>query len=100
MNSGVTRMSLQHHDTPGSPEGPIGWSIYVLALATSGLICGGLAPMELLPALSGGAWFSAALVLSTTTALMVNFVRPRYGDQKGRWRAFYDFLLRQLPPPD
>jgi hypothetical protein len=28
----------------------------------------------------------------------VNLVRPRYAT--GRWRAFYDFLLRQLPPPD
>jgi hypothetical protein len=30
----------------------------------------------------------------------VNLVRPNYEKSAGRWRSFYDFLLKQLPPPD
>ncbi len=64
------------------------------------LACAALAPWCLLPMLSGGAWFLVAIALGGATALVVNLLRPRYEDAVGRWRAFYDFLLRQMPPPD
>jgi hypothetical protein len=63
----------------------------------SGLGCA--RPM-ILPILSGGAWFWVALVLGGVIAVVVNLIRPRYETTVGRWRAFYDCLLRQLPPPD
>ena len=93
-------MSVESPDVPEPPNGRISWSIYALALATSFLICGTLAPFKRFPFLSGGNWFWIALILGGVTALLVNFVRPRYESTVGRWRASYDFLLRQLPPPD
>jgi len=93
-------MRTEHPDTPEPPNRRIGWSISVLALAVPCLLCGVLAPLGLLPFLSGGSWFWVALIFGGAIALVVNLVRPRYESTAGRWRAFYDFLLRQLPPPD
>ena len=93
-------MHVEHPDTPEPQNRRVGWSIYVLAMAVSCLICGGFAPWGLFPALSGGAWFWIAGVLGGATALVVNLVRPRYERAVGKWRSFYDFLLKQMPPPD
>jgi hypothetical protein len=93
-------MSAQLPDTPEPPNGRITWSIYALALAASALISGAFAPFGLLPFLSGGAWFWIALAFGAVLAVIVNCIRPRYESTTGRWRAFYDFLLRQLPPPE
>jgi len=91
-------MHVEHPDTPEGPDPRISWSICVLVMAGFCLICGALAPSGLF--LSGGAWFFIALVLGGATALIVNRVRPRYERTVGRWRSFYDFLLKQMPPPD
>jgi len=93
-------MPTQLPDTPEPPNGRFSWSFYALALAVSALVCGALAPFRLVPILSGGGWFWFALVFGAVLAVTVNLVRPRYESTSGRWRAFYDFLLRQLPPPD
>jgi hypothetical protein len=93
-------MSAEHPDTPEPPNPRVGWSIYMLSLAASCLICGVLAPFRLFPFISGGRWFWVAIGFGCVLALVVNLFRPRYETTTGRWRAFYDFLLKQLPPPD
>jgi hypothetical protein len=40
------------------------------------------------------------LVSGAVMALVVNLVRPRYERTAGRWRSLYDFLLKQMSPPD
>jgi hypothetical protein len=76
------------------------WSIYLLTTVGFGLICGAVALWRLFPVLSGGAWFLIAIVLGGLTALIANMVRPRYEGTAGRWRSFYNFLLRQVSPLD
>jgi hypothetical protein len=93
-------MSVKHPDIPEPPNRRIGWSIYMLSLVVSGLVCGVLAPFRLSPFLSGGMWFWVAVGFGFAAALVVNLIRPRYESAVGRWRAFYDFLLKQLPPPE
>ena len=87
-------------DHPGPPNSWISLSIYVLIIAVFCLIGGVLAQFRILPFLSGRGCFWVALSIGCVTALVVNFLRPRYERARGRWRAFYDFLLKQLPPPD
>lgn len=93
-------MRAEQPDTPEPPDRRISWSIYLLVTAGFAVIFGGLAPMGLFPVLSGGAGFWVALFLGGATGLVVNLVRPRYERTAGKWRAFYDFLLKQVPPPD
>lgn len=78
----------------------ISWSIYTLTVAVSCLVFGVLAPSSALPPLGGREWFGIALLIVAITGLVINFVRPRYENTAGPWKAFYDFLLRQLPRPD
>ena len=93
-------MAAQLPEILESPNGRISWSIYALALAVSCMVCGALAPFRALPFLSGGTWLWVALAFGAVLAVIVNLVRPRYEITTGRWRAFYDFLLRQMPPPE
>jgi hypothetical protein len=93
-------MRAEQPDTPEPPDRRISWSIYLLVTAGFGVILGGLAPWGVLPVLFGGAWFWVALLLGGAGGRVVNLVHPRYERTAGRWRAFYDFLLKQLPPPD
>jgi hypothetical protein len=93
-------MSVKHPDTPEPPNSRISWSIYVLILACFCLIGGLLAPFGLFHFLSGRACFWVALGFGCVTALVVNLLRPRYDSATGRWRVIYDYLLKQLPPPD
>jgi len=93
-------MQVEPPDAPEPPDRRISWSIYVLVMAGFCLIGGGLAPLELFPALFGGAWFCIMLVSGAVMALVVNLVRPRYEGTAGRWRSLYDFLLKQMSPPD
>jgi len=69
-------------------------------MIASCLVCAALAPWGLFSAMSGGAWFWVAIALGGATTLLVNLLRPRYENSVGKWRSFYDFLLRQMPPPD
>jgi len=93
-------MSTKHSDVPEPPNRRIGWSIYMLSVFVSGLICGALALFRNFAFLSGGMWFGVAIIFGCVIAIVVNLVRPRYESTSGWWRAFYDFLPRQLPPPD
>lgn len=93
-------MRTDHQETPEPPNRRVGWSIYGAAVIASCLICAALAPWGLFPLLSGGAWSWVAVAFGVVIALIVNLVRPRYETAVGKWRAFYDFLLRQMPPPD
>jgi hypothetical protein len=85
---------------PEPPNRRVGWSIYFHSLVFACLICGLLAPFRLVPFVSGKSWFFVAIGLGCVSAVVVNFLRPRYESATGRWRAFYDYLLKQLPPPD
>jgi hypothetical protein len=93
-------MSVKQPDIPEPPNSRLGWSIYFLSVAVSCFICGVLAPFHLVPFLAGGMWFWVAIAFGCLLAVVVNFFRPRYEAATGRWRAFYEFLLKQLPPPD
>ena len=93
-------MDAKHPDLPEPPNRRVGWSIYMVSLAASCLVCVILAPFQLLPFLAGGMWFWVAIGFGCVLAVVVNLLRPRYETATGRWRAFYDYLLKQLPPPD
>ena len=62
------------------------------------MIIGVLVQFGVLPFLAGDAWFWFAFVSGGVTAIAANLVRPRYESTAGRWRAFYDFLLKQSSP--
>ncbi len=54
----------------------IGWSIYMLSVFVSGLICGALALFRHFTFLSGGMWFGVAIIFGCVIAIVVNLVRP------------------------
>lgn len=85
---------------PEPANSRIGWSIYFLSVVVACFICGLLVPFRLVPFVSGKSCFFVAIGLGCVFAVAVNLFRPRYESATGRWRAFYDFLLKQLPPPD
>jgi hypothetical protein len=88
----------ENPDTPERSDRKISWSIF-LALSVSFCAVGFvLQPWGLFPALPHGGLFWLSLGFGAAAGFILNLVRPRYST--GRWRAFYDFLLRQLPPPD
>ena len=43
---------------------------------------------------------AVAIALGCVLAFVVNLLGTRYETTTGRWKTFYNFLLRQLPPPD
>lgn len=98
----VVRLHMcdEHQEPPEPTNRRVGWSIYGASMLAACLVCAGLAPWGLIPVLSGGAWFGVAIALGAATALALNLLRPRYENAVGKWRSFYDFLLRQMPPPD
>jgi hypothetical protein len=83
-----------------TPDHRINWSIYVLVLAPSALIGGLLAPANFMPMIPAHIWPWFVLGFGCFIAFILNILRPRYQETTGRWRKFYDFLLRQLPPSD
>jgi hypothetical protein len=87
-------MSVEHPDTPEHPDGRITWSVYLATLAAFCLVGGGAT------LLLGPLAFGVALFLGAVTGFVVNLVRPRYDGAVGSWRTIYDFLLKQMPPPD
>ena len=91
-------MPVDHPDPPEPPDRKINWSVYFLTGAAFCLVGGGLAPFVHLP--GRGTWFCVALFLGAVTGFVLNLVRPHYDKAVGRWRSFYDLLLRQVPPPD
>ena len=94
-------MSAKRLDTSDPLDRQISWSIYMLAVVIFGLLGAGVATSDVLPIYSvGDAWFWTALALGGATALVINRTRPKYEKAGGRWRSFYDFLLRQMRPPD
>jgi hypothetical protein len=93
-------MRDEEPEHPEAPDRRINWSIYVIVMGSSCLLGGLLAPMRILPVMSGGWGFALAVALGVVVGAVVNCARPRYGSSKGRLRSFYDFLLRQMSPPD
>jgi hypothetical protein len=96
----TVRLQVNHqrlHVEP--PNRRISWSITLLAMFPSFLVFGLLAP-RLLLITSGLGIFLIAFIFGTIGGLVVNSLRPPYQSCSHRWRRFYDFLLRQLPPPD
>jgi hypothetical protein len=89
----------QRHEAE-SPDRRISWSIALLAGFLSCLIFGLLASSRLLAITSALGIFLIALISGVGVALVVNLLRPPYETCPQHWRAFYDFLLRQLPSPD
>jgi predicted exporter len=83
-----------------SPNRRISWSITLLSSFLSCLIFGLFASSRLLAITSGLGVFLIAVISGVVLALVVNLLRPSYESCPQRWRAFYDFLLRQVPPPD
>ena len=104
--SGAARVSLSVRlhmppELPNLPEPPdrrISWSVYVLIGAPICFVGGGVAVWLRLP--GGGRWFFVAVFLGAVAGFVLNRVRSRYDSALGRWRSFYEFLLRQMPPPD
>ena len=91
-----------HNEPSESPEPPdrsINWSIYVLVAGVTCLVGGGAAPALHLPG-RGSLWFGLAVLVGGVIGFVVNLLRPRYDKAAGRWKSFYDFLLRQMSPPD
>ena len=93
-------MRADHPKAPTPADRRISWSIYLLMSVSFCAALLVLEPWGFLPALPGGAIFWIALAVGGVTGFVVNLVRPRYEISARGWRAFYDFLLKQLPPPD
>jgi hypothetical protein len=94
------KMSKRAPEESEPPDKRINWSIWVLVTAGFALVGGLAAPLRLWPAIPGKAWFWIALVSGGAIGLVVNLARPNYESSTGKWRSFYDFLLRQMPPPN
>ncbi len=92
------RMPDELPNVPEPPDRRISWSVYVLVGAPICLVGGGVAVWLRLP--GGGRCFLVAVFLGAVAGFVLNHVRPPYGRAVGRWRSFYEFLLRQMPPPD
>jgi len=91
-------MRTENPDKKEQPDSRISWSIYLLAAVSLIVIGLALGSFGLFPALPHGGLFWLSLGFGAAAGFILNLIRPRYST--GRWRAFYDFLLRQLPPPD
>jgi hypothetical protein len=91
-------MHTDNSQTPEQPDRKISWSIYLALSVSFCMICFVLQPWGLFPVLPGGGLYWLSLGFGAAAGFIVNLVRPRYST--GRWRAFYGFLLKQLPPPD
>ena len=92
-------MRAGHQETSKPSDRRLSWSISLVAALGFLVVFLLLDAWELLPALPiDGFWIS--LGFGGLAGLVVNLLRPRYAITSGRWRAFYDFMLRQLPPPD
>ncbi len=89
----------QRRDDAESPNRRISWSITILAMFPLCLTFGLLAP-RLLPLTSTLGIFLITVISGLLAALVVNLLRRPYETCPHHWRVFYDFLLRQLPPPD
>ena len=85
---------------PEPPNKRVGWSIYFASVVVSSIFCGLLAPFRVFPLISGRSWFFLAIGLGCALAITLNLLRPHYDRAGARWGAFYDYLLRQLTPPD
>ncbi len=69
-------------------------------MAPIALVAGVLAPLSRGFIVPGKAFFWIALAVGGIAAIVVNCVRPKYENARGRWRSFYGFYLRQMPPPE
>jgi len=87
-------MSLERPDIPERPDRRISWSVFMAIGAVFALAGGAAAPFI------GPLSFGLAICLAAVTGFVVNRVRPHYDIAVGRWRSLYDFLLKQMPPPD
>lgn len=81
------------------PDRRINLSITLISSLLSCLILR-LFASRLLAITSALGIFLIAAIAGVVIALVVNLLRPPYESCSKRWRPFYDFLLRQLPPPD
>lgn len=70
-------MDAKHPDLPEPPNRRVDWSIYLVSVAVSGLVCGILAPFHLLPFLADGMRFGVAIGFGCVLAVIVNLLRPR-----------------------
>ena len=89
----------QQRDGAESPNRRLSRPITLLVMFPSCLVFGLLAS-RLLPLASTLSIFFVAVVSGRVASYVVNLVRPPYETCPHHWRAFYDFLLRQLSPPD
>ena len=80
---------------PEPPDSKISWAIFALMAACCGVAAGLLAPLG-----RGKGPFLVVVTFGLALALVVNLTRPKYEKASGRWKSFYEFLLRQMPPPD
>ena len=94
--AGTVRLPMfsEQQNKPEHPDRKIRWAVYMAVLAAFALLGGFAAP------LLGPLAFVVAISFGALTALLVNFVRPRYDGAVGGWKSLYDFLLKQMPPPD
>jgi len=93
-------MSDSQNDCSWRPYKKLNWSIFTLLCAAFGLLAGVLAPMKIHKLDLGKNWFWVALGAALITALIINLLRPKYKAAHGFWKPFYEFLLKQMPPPD
>ena len=93
------QMKHQQRDGAESPNRRLSLPITLLVMFPSCLIFGLLAS-RLLPLTSTLSILFVAVVSGRVASYVVNLVRPPYETCSHHWRAFYDFLLRRVSPPD
>ena len=95
----MLNMRADDSETSKPSDRRLSWSICLVAALGFLVVYLMLDAWEFFPAMAiDGFWIS--LGFGGLTGLVVNLLRPRYASTSGRWRAFYNFMLRQLPPPD
>ena len=98
--TGRLRMKVNYPNTMDAPDARIRWSLTVLTMACVCPAFGVVAVLGVFPVLSGGGWFWIGLLFGGATASVLDRVRPPCETATGRWKSSYQFLLKQMPPPD
>jgi hypothetical protein len=91
----IMKNNHEHYDEP--PNKRISWSIYALSMCITGLLCG-LTIVSFPVHKTHAFWISFGI--GSSVAPIVNLLRPKYENTGRFWKPIYEFLLKQMPPPD
>jgi hypothetical protein len=77
----------------------LNWSVVYVGAAVIGIV-GAIVVAHKRPVVHPKRLLLVVISAGIFGILLINWLRPRYERSTGRTKRFYDFLLRQFPPPD